>query len=341
MILGLIDEAVARGAAQRAACDLLGLDARTVQRWRTQGIGSDRRVGPRSAPANRLSAAERRKVVDVACSKEFRDMSPKQIVPILAERGAYVGSEATIYRVLHDEGLLRRRGHTKPPTPRPRPTSKAATATCQLWSWDITYVPGPVRGQFLNLYVVMDVWSRKIVGHAMHATESAEDAAVLIERTCTREGITRDQVTLHSDNGGPMKGATMLATLQRLGVATSFSRPRVSDDNPYSESLFRTAKYWPQAPVRRFESLEAAAAWAERFVRWYNHEHRHSGIQFVTPADRHDGRHIEILEQRRRVLEDARRRHPERWTGPVRSLDPITVVTLHPDPDHAAELAAA
>lgn len=330
MILGLIDEAVASGARQARVCAEIGLDPTTVQRWRRDGIGSDGRAGPQTAPKNKLTDAEREQIRSVACSAEFRDMSPNQIVPRLADRGVYIASESTFYRVLTEQDLAHHRGRAKSPTRRSRPQPKVATGPRQVWSWDITYLPGPARGTFFYLYTVLDVWSRKIVASEVHPRESADLAAAMIERTCEAESIEPGVLTLHSDNGGPMKGATMLATLQALGVVASFSRPRVSDDNPYSESLFRTLKYRPEYPSNPFESIDTARAWVDGFVHWYNREHLHSAVGFVTPQDRHDGGHHETLSRRRRVFQSARDRSPERWTGRViRKLDTVDEVTMH------------
>jgi len=333
MILGLVDAAVADGASVARACREVSIAATTLQRWRRQGIGDDRRAGPQSSPSNKLSMEESRTVVSTACSPEFRDLSPKQIVPRLADRGEYIGSESTIYRILRKRKLMEHRGRASQPTNRHRPPVKVATAACQLWSWDITYLPGPIRGTFFFLYFTMDVWSRKIVGWKMHTAEAAEYAAALIAAACLAEGIERGQLRLHSDNGGPMKGATMMATLQQLGVIPSFSRPSVSDDNPFSESLFRTMKYRPEYPPQPFATLEDASTWVAAFVDWYNAEHLHSGIRFVTPSDRHAGHHHEVLERRRVVYEAARSRHPERWSGSARNLDPIDSVVLNPEPE--------
>ena len=232
MILGLVDEAVTAGARQHKACQLLGLDPRTLQRWRAQGIGEDRRAGPMQVPANKLSAAERAKVLEVVNSVEFRDVSPKQIVPILAERDEYLASESTIYRLLREEGQMAHREPSRPPTKRQRPKAKVATGPNQVWSWDITYLRSPIRGLFFHLQVVIDVWSRKLVGWTVHEEESAEHASAMIEAACVREGVQRGQLVLHSDNGGPMKGATLLALLQDLGVVASFGRPRVATTTP-------------------------------------------------------------------------------------------------------------
>lgn len=330
MILDLLDEAVAAGARLAPACELLGLTARTIQRWREQDVGQDRRRGPKSAPANKLPSKERREVLARVNSAPFRDLSPKQIVPRLADLGEYVASESTIYRLLREEGQLAHRAASRPPTAR-RPREHVATGPCQVWSWDITYLKGPLRGSFYYLYMILDVWSRKIVGWALHPEESATHASQLLCDTCEKLGVDPEGIVLHSDNGGPMKGSTMLATLQHLGVVASFSRPRVCDDNPFSEALFRTLKYRPDYPSRPFGSLEEATDWVAGFVAYYNTEHRHSAIRFVTPDDRHFGREETILKQRKRVYERARRRHPQRWARATRNWTPIEVVRLNPE----------
>lgn len=330
MILGLLDETVQAGARQAKACDLLGLDVRTVQRWRRKGIGEDCRAGPKSPPANRLSDQERRNIVAVVNLPEHRDLSPKQIVPKLADEGRYLASESTIYRVLGAEGLLHHRERSRPPAHH-KPRELRATAPNQVWTWDITYLRSPIKGIFFYLYVVVDVFSRKIVGHAVHAEESAELAKELVAAACAREGVQPDQLVLHQDNGSAMRSGTFLALLQCLGVAASFSRPGVSDDNPYVEALFRTFKYRPEYPSRPFASLAAARAFVHRFVAWYNTEHRHSGIRFVTPAERHAGQDREILAQRREVYEQARARNPERWSGCIRNWTRVDTVVLNPD----------
>jgi putative transposase len=329
----LVEEAVAGGARLNKACEVVGLPARTLQRWVHKPI--DERRGPRRSPANKLSQRERERVVEVATSPEFRDVSPKQIVPLLADRGTYVASESTFYRVLHDEQLQHVRTRTRSPAKRPR--EHIADGPWQVASWDITYLRSHVRGQFFFLYLVEDVWSRKTLGWQVHDIECNELAAALVERI-RRENPDVDLRgwVLHSDNGGPMKGATMLATLQRLGVVPSFSRPRVSDDNPFAESLFRTLKYRPEYPADGFATLDDARQWVAAFVHWYNHEHQHSGIGFVTPADRHAGLDVEILAARRCVYERARQRRPERWSRDMRAWSRPDVVTLNPESTTAA-----
>lgn len=278
-------------------------------------------------------------ILAVVNRPEYRDLSPKQIVPRLADAGEYLASESTIYRLLRRTHQQHHRERSQ--APRPRPRELVATGPNQVWSWDITYLPSPVRGVFYYLYMVMDVWSRKIVGWTVRESESAEYAAQLIEKACLAEGVRPDELTLHADNGGPMKASTLCAKLDLLNVRMSYSRPRVSNDNPYSESLFRTVKYRPEYPRGPFTSLESAGEWVESFVAWYNCDHRHSGIRFVTAEERHAGRDREVLERRKVVYAEARSRHPERWTGRTRNWKPIETVRLNPDNQDAVDQEAA
>lgn len=332
---------MASGARQNEACNVLDIDSRTVQRWKRQEIGEDRRAGPRRRPANRLSESERKRVLEVVNQPEFRDLSPKQIVPRLADLGIYLASESTIYRILREADQLKHRESSRSPVKRSRPQEFVVTGPRKVWSWDITWLKSPVRGMFYRLYMALDVWSRKIVAWDVLEDESAEEAALLFERACLQEGITGEGLVYHSDNGGPMKGATMLATLEKLGVVASFSRPRVSNDNPYSESLFRTMKYRPCYPDRPFASLDEAKEWVGGFVQWYNHDHRHSSINYVTPDERHEALDEAILEKRRAVYEAARSRHPERWSRKVRDWSQRRVVYLNPETNEAAPASAA
>ena len=340
MITGLVDEAVAAGARLESACSELGVDARTVQRWRRDPDGDDDRHGPTTRPANALTAAEEEDVLDLLNSQEFVDLSPHQAVAKLADMNIYKASERTMYRVLKRHKLQAHRGRARPRTCH-RPSEHRATGPRQVWSWDITYLRSPIRGRFWLLYMVVDVWSRKIVAARVHDHESDELASVLIDETCRREGIDRAGLVIHSDNGPAMKGKTVLAKMQELGIVPSFSRPRVSDDNPFSEALFRTMKYRPDYPDGPFASVEVAQAWVNRFVLWYNEDHQHSGIRFVTPAQRHDGTDIAILANRQRVYEAARERHPGRWSGKLRDWSHIGVVRLNPRPASSTEAASA
>ncbi len=330
MILALADEIVSAGAGIEKVCDRLGIAKRTLTRWRAQGGGKDRRGERASPPSHKLSEEERATVLAIANQREFRNLSPRQIVPLLADEGRYVASESTFYRVLREAGELAHRGHARPARPR-KPNAHIATSSNQVWSWDITYLPSPVRGAFYYLYLVVDIYSRKIVAAAVHAEESGALGAELVESAIAAEGADAKKLVLHSDNGAPMKASTMLTTLQRLGVIPSFSRPSVSDDNPFAEALFRTLKYRPGYPRKPFESLAAASAWVAAFVRWYNDEHLHSGIRYVTPSDRHAGRDVAILAQRHDVYRAARRRNPRRWSGSTRTWSPVGPVYLNPE----------
>ena len=331
MILELIDEGVTAGARQSEAAEILGLNERTIQRWRDVGTGDDRRRGPNTAPENQLTDQEYENVLQVVNSSEFRDLPPNQIVARLASRGRYIASESTIYRILRRERQLAHREKSRPATKRHKPDELVATGPNAVWSWDITYLKSSVRGVFFYLYMVLDVWSRKVVAWEVHAEESSENASALLAPAYRAESVVPGDLVVHMDNGSPMKGATLLATLERLGVATSFSRPSVSNDNPYSESLFRTMKYRPAYPSGAFESIEAARDWVAAFVHWYNTVHQHSSIKFVTPDDRHSGRDLEILKRRKAVYEEARARNPERWSGNTRDWNPIKEVALNPD----------
>lgn len=329
MILGLVDEAVAAGARRERACLQLGLTERCMQRWRNVDVGDDHRAGPKTRPANALTAAERVKLLEVVNSPEYRDLPPKQVIPRLADEGRYLGSESTLYRILRAEGQNAHRGRAKPRTAR-SVEAHIATAPNQVWSWDITYLLSSLRGRFFYLYLIEDIWSRRIVGFEVHAEESMMASSALVRATCLAENVDPEGLVLHSDNGGPMKGSTMLATLQHLGIVASFSRPSVSDDNPFSEALFRTLKYRPDYPHKPFATLEAARAWVTAFVAWYNTEHRHSGIRFVTPDERHEGREQVVLANRVRVYERARLRHPNRWSRGTRNWSPAPAVFLNP-----------
>jgi transposase InsO family protein len=327
-ILRLVDETVADGASQEKACEHLGVTEKSVQRWRLKPVLDDQRRGPKTTPANKLSPEERAKLIAVATSTEFCDVSPHQIVPRLADRGEYLASEATIYRVLKSEKLMAHRGRSKPREVA-RPRAYEATAPCQLFSWDITYLRSQIAGQFFYLYLFLDVYSRKIVGWEVHDCESAEHSSRLLTKICLSEGIQKNQIAVHADNGGPMKGATMLVTMQRLGVVPSFSRPSVSNDNPFSESMFKTLKYCPQYPSKPFTSIDNARAWMSEFVQWYNTVHLHSAIGFTTPESRHRGQDIEILAKREAVYTEAKQKNMNRWSGKIRNWKKIESVRLN------------
>ncbi len=326
--MGLIKEACAAGSRLQPACALLEFDVRTFQRWSKKGSVEDKRRGPLLAPRNKLSDEERARILTVANLPEYRNQPPSQMVPNLADKGEYIGSESTIYRVLHAHKMMQHRSAARPRTHR-KPDELIATKPNQLWSWDITYLTSNIRGNYFYLYLFLDVFSRKIVGFDVFDEQSAEHAAAVVSAAYRTENISAGEVTLHADNGGPMKGSMMLATLQNLGIASSFSRPAVSNDNPYSESMFRTLKYCPQYPNKPFESTKAALEWVRSFVDWYNNVHQHSGNNFVTPNARHKQQDRAILAKRTQVYEQAKQKNPIRWSGKTRNWARVDEVLLN------------
>ena len=346
-LLQLIDHACCAGARLHKACAIIGLAARTVQRWVAASkdalhVGDRRTPDQRvhNCPPNKLSDAERQAALGVLNSEEYKDLPPSQIVPRLADQGLYVASESTLYRLLRQAGQLAHRRLERVPQKRSKPRALVATQPDQIYCWDITYLPTQVRGQFFYLYLFVDIFSRKVVGWQVFDCESAEKAAGLLEDICRRQGVNANQITVHSDNGSPMKGETMLATMQRLGVAHSRSRPAVSNDNPYSESLFKTLKYRPQFPLKPFADLLQARRWVTKLVHWYNEEHRHSAISFVTPAQRHAQTDEALLQARASVYETARQKHPNRWSRKTRDWTFIDAVQLNPDSPQTKESEA-
>ena len=334
----LVAEARDTGARKENACAALGISSRTLQRW--SRIGEDtpdgRPMAARPAPKNKLRETERSRILEVCHEKEFENLPPSQIVPRLADRGEYVASEKSFYRTLHAADEQKHRGRARAPHPRKAPTSYCATGPNEVWSWDITWLAGPVLGKFFYLYLILDIFSRKIVGWEIHDQELGEYASALVQRAVMAERCMGKPLVLHADNGSAMKGATLKATLERLGIISSFSRPRVSNDNPYAEAIFRTCKYRPEYPRNGFASIEEAREWVFQFVFWYNEGHRHSGIRFVTPLERHLGKDTTTLANRRQVYEAAKARNPERWSGETRNWSVIEEVWLNPE-NHAAE----
>ncbi|MDO9181479.1 MAG: IS3 family transposase, partial [Bacteriovorax sp.] len=304
------------GVSKKKTCEVLSLNYRSVVRWEKNKLRPDQRKGPKSC-SYALSIEEKEVVIKTATSDEFKDSSPRQIVPTLADRGIFIASESSFYKVLKEYKMIKHRGKSK------RPEARAvqgllATSPNKVWSWDITYLNSPIKGKFYYLYLVMDVFSRMIIGWRIEEEQSSEYASALIDHCCRKFRIKKKQLSLHSDNGGPMKGATMLATLYKLGVVPSFSRPRVSDDNPFSESLFKTIKYHASMPANG-TTMEKYKGWMNTLENWYNNKHLHSQINYVTPASRHFGTDKEILEKRKVVYQIAKEANPNRWKKKERS----------------------
>lgn len=330
----LIEEATKSGARENKACAELGISQRTLQRWRSEAtpLEDQRPCAKRPVPPNKLSDEEAQAIISVANQPDFQSLPPSQIVPILADKGIYLASESTFYRVLRNHNMQHHRGRSKSPSSRPISTHRA-TGPNQVWMWDISWLPGPAKGIYYYLYLILDLYSRKIIAWDIWLEESAENASVLVRRGVLSEQHTASlkPLVLHSDNGSPMKGASLLETLYQLGITPSRSRPRVSNDNPYAESIFKTCKYRPNYPSGGFKDLTQARTWVLAFVKWYNYEHQHSSLKFVTPHQRHSGMDQIILEKRRQLYEKAKAAHPERWSGEIRDWSLSNEVWLNPD----------
>lgn len=341
--MGLIQEAKANGSRLKVACREAGLSLRSYRRWfQRDKVQSDKRPETdKSEPANKLSKEEEQAIVDTCNEKQYASLPPTQIVPSLLDQGIYLASESSFYRVLNAHKQLNHRGRSQAPKKLFKPTSFAATGPNQVWTWDITYLASPVKGLYYYLYMFEDIFSRKIVGYEVHEKECGEWAAQLVQRCMLREQCFSQPPVLHSDNGAPMKAQTMRAKLDELGVQSSYSRPRVSNDNPYSEALFKTLKYRPNWPSSGFNRLDDARNWVDKFVGWYNTEHKHSKLNFVTPVERHAQQDGEILAKRRQVLENAKAANPNRWSGSVRNCAPVGVVMLNPDKVENIEMKAS
>ena len=333
-VVDAIDEAIISGARQFKACEVVGISERTYQRWHNNGsVVKDKRPDAvRPEPANKLSSKETKSILEVMNQKEHRSLSPSQVVyRLLDDENKYIASVSSFYRVLRYYGMINHRGHSKSPISKPI-TTHHATDPNQVWMWDITWLPGPVKGIYYYLYMIMDLFSRKIVGWEIWETESSELASKLIKKAVLSENVLvlERPLILHSDNGSPMKGASLLTTLYNLGIVKSNSRPRVSNDNAYIESLFRTVKYMPAFPYDGFEIIENARKWVSKFVDYYNNEHRHSSLKHLTPNQRHNGEYKCILEKRKHLLNQAKAKHPERWSSDIQDCTLEDVVWLNP-----------
>lgn len=303
----------ARSLAQQvgvsAACLALEVPRSSFYHTQSAAVPTAPRARPSSPRA--LSLSERQAVRDLLNSDRFVDRAPRTVYAVLLDEQQYLCSWRTMYRILAaDAAAQERRAQRQHPVYR-RP-ELLATGPCQVWSWDITKLRGPVAGLWYSLYVILDIFSRKIVGWLLAEREDADLAEALIAESCAREGIAAQQLTLHADRGAPMTSKTVAELLIDLGVARSHSRPTVSNDNPYSESQFKTMKYGPWYP-ERFSSLDEARVWMRAFVAWYNGEHRHSGIGLLPPEVVHSGQAPAQVAARQRVLDAVYAAHPERF----------------------------
>jgi transposase InsO family protein len=295
----------------------------------------------RPLPGHALTQVEREQIVRVANESRFAQLPPARIVPMLADEGTYIASESSFHRVLRAHGQMHHRGRARAPQKMRPPTTHIATAINQVWTWDMTFLPAEVLGRFFYLYLVLDLYSRKIIGWEVHETDSSDHAVDLVRRTALAERIHSlpEKPVLHGDNGATLKATTVLAMLTWLGIRASYSRPRVSDDNAFIESLFCTVKYRPEFPGKGFATVEHARQWTRKFTSWYNHDHRHSGIRYVSPAQRHAGQDRAILAARHELYTQMKAANPRRWSRHTRNWTPIAAVTLNPERDsivHAA-----
>jgi putative transposase len=319
------------------ACRALGVPRATLYRQRRRARGLPRVVRPRPRPARALSGEERQAVLAVLHAERFMDKAPAEIYATLLDEGTFLCAERTMYRLLAAASEIRER-RDQLRHPQYRKPELLATAPNQVWSWDITKLKGPVKWIYFHLYVILDIFSRYVVGWLLARQESAALAQRLIAETCEKEGVERERLTLHADRGPAMKSQTVAQLLAGLGVAKSHSRPYCSNDNPFSEAQFKTIKYRPEFPDR-FGSFEDGLSFCREFFRWYNLEHRHSGIGLLTPEMMHRGQVDRITTLRQEVLLTAYQHHPERfvrrpprppavpsavWINPPRQLPPNT-----------------
>lgn len=327
---------MASGARQSKCAQVLGLSLRTLLRWRIAqliGRSDGRPAARRPVPGNALSAAERAEVLRQCNTPENASKPPAQIVVELADKGIYLASESTFYRILRAASQQHHRGRARAPRPpAPRPTH-TASAPNQVWCWDITWLPCKLAGRFYKLYAIIDLFSRKIVAAEVWEEENAEHSKTLLRRAVLAEKLaaTAAPVVLHGDNGSPLKAGTVLALMHTLGLQPSRSRPRVSNDNAHAEAFFRTAKYHPTLPPQGFADVHAARAWADTFITSYNQGHYHSALRFVTPEQKHTSADLKLLEKRKALYEAKRAETPSRWIQKTtRNWTPVTTTTLNP-----------
>lgn len=341
-IVKVINEAISSGARKKPSCREANISLPTFNSWvKNDEITIDQRsTCLRPEPINKLSEEERKQIIKTCNDDKYASLPPSQIVPKLADEGIYIASESSFYRVMKEYNQLTHRGRQRKPHKRAAPTTYIATKANEVWTWDITYLASSVKGKYYYLYLVTDIFSRYGVAWEVCEAESGEEAASLMTRAVLSQNCLHKPLVLHSDNGAPMKSLTLKAKLEELGIIASFSRPRVSNDNPYSEAMFRTLKYCPQWPKKGFDSLEDARLWVNDFMQWYNHDHCHSKIKFVTPAQRHYGDDYNVLDCRKEVYKAAYLRKPERWSGNIRNWSRPDSVALNPDKIEAFKKAS-
>lgn len=327
-------EQLAQVVGTKAACDALGVSRSSLYRHRRPATECE--LQPRPAPARALSPDEKAQVRDVLNSERFQDCAPREVYASLLDEGQYYCDWRTMYRILAEQAEVRERRNQLRHPAYAKP-ELMATAPNQVWSWDITKLRGPSKGIYYHLYVILDIYSRYAVGWMVAQQETATLGEQLIGETCIKQNIDRGSLTIHADNGSPMKAKSVALLLADLGVVKSHSRPHVSNDNPFSEAQMKTLKYHPGYPDR-FGCLVDARTWCRAFFDWYHNEHHHTGLALLTPADVHYGRGAVVLAKRHEILLQAYERHPERFVrGAPAPLElPQAVWINPPGSDHAA-----
>ena len=330
----LITESVQAGARAVEACKCLGIAFSSYLKWRQNPQSEDQRPKREFGPNPRaLSEKERQAVYERYCQPDVCDLSVRQAFHALLDKGEYLASEATVYRVLRQHKANTRRDGVRPTVKRHKPTSYEATGPNQVWSWDITYLRDAEHAtRFYYAFAVVDIYSRYLVHYDVFDAETSQDAVRFLSEAMNKHFIQPRCLVLHSDNGAAMKAAETLGLLAVRGVEFSHSRPRVSNDNPYSESLFKTMKYTGHMGKRNYHSLEECQGVLADFARKYNEQWVHSGINNVTPLARFSGEDAAICKARRQVMAKARQQHPERWiSGRMRNYEPAGSQWLNPD----------
>lgn len=322
----LIEEAKDAGARIFKACEVLDISLRTFKRWKS-GSTQDLRKGAAKSVPKKLTEKERQAIIDVCCKKDYQDLTPYEIQVILLDAKIYLGSVSTFYRILRERDLVHFRGNTRKGTASHRPPERVATGPNQVWAWDITYLKSSIAGIYFFMYTIIDIWSKKIVGWHVDISESYLISEQLFQRVMKQHNLS--EVFLHSDNGNPMKAGTMLMTLYKLGIVPSYSRPRVSNDNAFIESFFKTLKYMKSYP-KCFNSIQDAQYWIVDFLAWYNDRHLHSSIGYVTPNQKHTGQANKIIADRNTVKRQAYMANKIRWSGPVAEIPNPQVIVLNP-----------
>lgn len=323
----LISEAFNNGARLFKACDVLKISVSTYRRWQKNSY-PDKRKGSAKKVVRKLDSEEREKIVQICCSDEYKDDNPYKIHASLLDKGIYIASISSFYRILRENGLVKYRGNTKAPRNINKPEPKIATGPNQVWCWDITWLHQEVRGLYYYAYTIIDIWDRSIVKWCIHDREDQILAEELFEEALRDNNYPN--VAVHSDNGNPMKGVSLLALFYDLGISNSYSRPRVSNDNPFIESWFKTLKYGISYPGR-FSSLAFAREWFAKFVEKYNSTHKHSGLYYMTPNAVRNGKYEKIIGNRNRVMLEAKDKNPLRWSRHVKQLPLEHKVVLNPD----------